>query len=149
MKILIVITKGDTGGAQMSVLNLARKLKEKGYKVAVGMGSGDFLSQELQKEKIDYYRFRWLRRNHNPLSNLFFAWEIKDFLKNNDFQVVHFNSSNALIGSLGVKFYDKRIKTVFTFRGMSLLDNNYQTNPLLKKIYFWYFKIFLKFIDKP
>jgi len=29
-KILIIITKGEVGGAQMSVLNLARQLKKRG-----------------------------------------------------------------------------------------------------------------------
>ncbi len=149
MKILIVITKGDTGGAQMSVLNLARSLRGRGHEVNIGLGDGNFLPDELNKERIEYHRFRWLRRTHNPLANLLFVFEMRKFLNNNDYEVVHFNSSNALAGALGVKISDKRIKTVFTFRGMSMLDEHHEMNPILKKLYFWYFKFFLMFIDKP
>lgn len=133
----------------MSVLNLARGLKKRGHKVDVGLGSGDFLPNELNKEGISYHRFRRLKRTHNPLANLLFVFELKKFLNNNDYEVVHFNSSNALAGVLGAKMCDKRIKTVFTFRGMSMLDEHHEVNFLFKKFYFWYFKFLIKFIDKP
>lgn len=149
MKILIVITQGYTGGAQMSVLNLARELKSRGHKVAIGLGSGDFLPDELNKENIEYHRFQWLRRTHNPLAALFFIFEMRKFLKINNYEVVHFNSSNSLPGAIGAKFCDKRIKTIFTFRGMSMLDEHHQIFFIFKKLYFLYFKFFLIFIDKP
>jgi len=60
---------------------------------------------------------------------------------------VHFNSSNSLFGAIGAKLSKRKIKTVFTLRGMSILDRNYQTNPILKLIYFWLFKFLLLFID--
>ena len=54
MKILLVITKAEVGGAQMSVLNLARGFKEKGNEVTVGLGEGDFLTSELDRKKIKH-----------------------------------------------------------------------------------------------
>jgi glycosyltransferase involved in cell wall biosynthesis len=198
MKILLVITKAVVGGAQMSVLNLARELKMRGHEIIVGFGDGDFLPAELEKENIPYVRFRNLKRTHNPLAGLFFAWEMKNFLQKKSplpskdspsfsrrgvgvvlgdgsppllfkegsgggsltpplfqggvrggFDAVHFNSSNALPGALGVKLADKKIKTVFTFRGMSMLDEHYQINKILKFIYRLFFKIFLTFVDAP
>ena len=149
MNILIVITKGDSGGAQMSVLNLARELRGRQHQVVVGLGTGDFLPDELDKEKIAYHRFKYLKRTKNPFANLLFAFEMKKFLKNKDLDIVHFNSSNALFGALGVKMFDKRLKTVFTFRGMSMLDEHHEMHPIFKKLYFLFFKFFLKFIDKP
>ena len=43
MKILLVITKAEIGGAQMSVLNLAKELKKRNIDVSVAAGEGDFL----------------------------------------------------------------------------------------------------------
>ena len=149
MKILLVITKAEVGGAQMSVLNLARELKARGHEITVGFGDGDFLPAELDKEQIAHVRFRNLKRTHNPLANLFFTAEIKKFLVGRNFSTVHFNSSNALFGAIGVKLAGRKIKTVFTFRGMSVLDEHYKKNGFLKIIYYWLFKFLLLFIDRP
>jgi Glycosyltransferase len=168
MKILLVITKAVVGGAQMSVLNLARELKSRGHEITVGFGDGDFLPAELDKEKIPYTRFSNLKRTHNPLAGLLFIFEIRKYLRANPpllfkegppvlseveggggFNVVHFNSSNALPGALGAKLSGRKIKTFFTFRGMSMLDEHYRINFILRLIYRWFFKFFLLFVDAP
>jgi glycosyltransferase involved in cell wall biosynthesis len=196
MKILLVITKAVVGGAQTSVLNLARYMKQRGHEVAVGAGDGDWLPAELAKENIAFVRFKNLRRTHNPLSGLFFIFEIRKFLKRTPpfshsacaprdgqggvrggspisppfqggagggspisppfqggagggYTAVHFNSSNALPGALGAKLSDKKIRTVFTFRGMSMLDEHYQINFFSRLFYRFFFKFFLLFIDAP
>ncbi len=148
-KILIVITKGEVGGAQMSVLNLAKGLQDKGLEVKVGFGEGDFLKNELGKYNIPYTNFKHLKRTHNPFANLFFIKEIRKFLNKEKFDVVHINSSNALFAAPGAKLSKFKPKTVFTFRGMSILDENYRKNKLLKFFYKIFFKLFLKFVDKP
>ncbi|HTX86736.1 MAG TPA: glycosyltransferase [Candidatus Nanoarchaeia archaeon] len=149
MKVLIVITKAVVGGAQTSVLNLAREMKKRGHEVAVGFGDGDWLPAELEKENIPYHRFFWLKRTHNPLANLFFIGEIAVFLRGKNFTAVHFNSSNALPGAIGAKISGGKIRTVFTFRGMSILDEHYQTAKWLKSCYWLFFKFFLLFVDVP
>lgn len=146
-KVLIIVTKGGVGGAQMSVLNLAKKLKDLDEEVWVGFGDGDFLKNELAKLGIPFHQFKNLKRTHDPLANLFFVYEMQTFLDKNNFQVVHFNSSNSLFGAIGAKLAKRKTKTVFTLRGLSLLDKNYQTNPILKYFYFWLFKFLLSFID--
>jgi glycosyltransferase involved in cell wall biosynthesis len=149
MKILYVVTKAVVGGAQTSVLNLAREMKRRGHEVFVGFGDGDWLPVELGKSGISYFRFDFLKRTHNPFSLLLFVSEIRKYVREHDFDVVHFNSSNTLPGALGVKLSGKKIKTVFTFRGMSMLDEHYEASPLLKFLYKIFFKIFLLFIDTP
>ena len=146
--ILILVTKAEIGGAQMSVLNLAEELKKQGHNITVAFGRGNFLSSELKKQDIPYYRFKKLIRTHNPLKNLLFLFEFKNYLKFNNFDIIHINSSNALLAGLGAKFSKSKAKTVFTFRGMSLLDSNYKKNKFLKIIYRVYFKFCLKYIDK-
>ncbi|MCX6796387.1 MAG: glycosyltransferase [Candidatus Falkowbacteria bacterium] len=146
-KILIIVTKGEIGGAQMSVLNLAKKLLSLGQEIIVGLGEGEFLKTELIKANLTHHQFRYLKRTHNPLANLPFIFELKKFIDTQDINVVHFNSSNSLFGALGAKLAHRKIKTIFTLRGLSLLDKNYQTNPVLKFFYFLFFKFFLQFID--
>jgi len=149
MQILLVITKAVVGGAQTSVLNLAREMRARGHEVTVGFGDGDWLPDELGRENIPYVRFKNLKRTHNPLAGLLFIFEIRKYLSKNIFSTIHFNSSNALPGALGAKLSGRKIKTVFTFRGMSMLDEHYRINPVLRLIYRWFFKFFLLFVDAP
>ncbi len=146
---MYVITKAVVGGAQTSVLNLAREMKARGHEVFVGFGDGDWLPTELSKDKIPYFRFDFLKRTHNPFSSLLFIAEIRKYIREHDFDVVHFNSSNALSGAMGVKLSGRKIKTVFTFRGMSMLDEHYETARFLKMLYRLFFKFFLLFVDVP
>jgi glycosyltransferase involved in cell wall biosynthesis len=149
MKILYIITKAVVGGAQTSVLNLAREMRNRGHEVTVGFGDGDWLPAELDREKIPYVRFKHLKRSHNPLASLFFIREIAGYLRPNNFEIVHFNSSNALPGAVGAKLAHGLTRTVFTFRGMSMLDEHYQESRLKKILYFLFFSFFLLFIDEP
>jgi len=149
MKVLIVITHGNIGGATNSVFYLAKGLKESGIEIKVGFGEGEYLKEKLEKEKIEFVNFKWLKRTHNPLSNLFFIFEIKEFLDKEKFDICHFNSTNALFGAIGAKISKSKPKTVFTFRGLSILDPNYKKNLWLKPVYWLVFKFLLFFIDIP
>jgi glycosyltransferase involved in cell wall biosynthesis len=149
MRILIVITHGNTGGATNFVFWLAKGLKEKGIEVKVGFGEGEYLKEKLEKEKIEFVNFKWLKRTHNPLSNLFFIFEIKKFLDKEKFDVCHFNSTNALFGAISAKISKSKPKTVFTIHGLSILDPNYKKNFWLKPIYWLIFKFLLSFVDVP
>jgi len=146
--ILILITKAETGGAQVSVFNLANKLKQKGYDVIVGFGKGTFLAEKLAAHDIPYHRFTHLIRTHNPISLIQFVWELRQYLKNNHITTIHFNSTNPLPGVLSCMGFKPKPTTVFTFRGLSLIDKNYKDgNSFLKTLYTWYFKFFLHLTD--
>jgi glycosyltransferase involved in cell wall biosynthesis len=147
MKVLICITHGNVGGATNFVFWLAKGLKEKGIEVKVGFGEGEYLKEKLEKEKIEFVNFKWLKRTHNPLSNLFFIFEIKKFLDREKFDVCHFNSTNALFGAISAKISKSKPKTVFTIHGLSILDPNYKKNFWLKPIYWLIFKFLLSFVD--
>jgi glycosyltransferase involved in cell wall biosynthesis len=149
MKVLICITHGNIGGATNFVFWLAKGLKERGVEVKVGFGEGDYLKEKLEKEKIEFANFKWLKRTHNPLSNLFFIFEIKKFLDKEKFDVCHFNSTNALFGAISAKISKSKPKTVFTIHGLSILDPNYKKNFWLKPFYWFIFKFLLSFVDIP
>ena len=149
MKILIVITHGNIGGATNSVFWLAKELKRKGLNVWVGFGEGEYLQKKLEKEKISFLKIKWLSRTYNPLSNLLFIFRLKRILDKEKFDVVHFNSTNALFGAIAVKISKSKPKTVFTFRGLSILDPNYKKLFFLKPIFWLIFKFLLLFVDSP
>lgn len=133
----------------MSVLSLARELKRQGHEVSVGGGAGDFLPQELEALKIPFVRFKTLSRSHNPWQMRQFMREFKIYLDENRFDVVHINSSNALAGAKSAKQSRYQPKTVFTLRGLTLLDKNYKKNSWLKFFYKLFFRYFLSFVDEP
>ena len=148
-RILIVITKGDIGGAQVSVFNLAKQFKKNGHDVTVGFGQGDFLKNKLKEANIPHVNFRNLVRSHNPVKNLLLIFEIKKYLDSHPANIVHFNSSNALLGAIGAKMSKCKPKTVFTFRGLSVIDPHYAKNSVLRGFYTLCFRLILAFVDMP
>ncbi len=147
-EILIIVTKGEVGGAQAFVFNLAQGLKQDGFNITVGFGQGDNLKHKLNKSGISFVNFKYLRRTHNPFKNLFFIWELYKFCSQNKFDIVHFNSSNSLVGALGAKLSKNKPKIIFTAHGLSMLDKNYKARSLLKTIYYLFFKFFFLFVDR-
>ena len=147
--IFLLCTRADMGGVQVFIRDLARDLKRRGILVTVGFGpKGDFLVSELHKLNITYVRFRRLKRSHNPFTSLAFISEFKRFLNNNNFTTIHINSSNALAAAAAARKCKRRPRTIFTVHGLSLLDKNYKKAAWFKSFYLFYFKFFLKYIDK-
>ncbi len=144
MKILIVITKSELGGAQVFALNLARGLRKIGEEVVVAGGPGDYLPQELAVAGVPFKRLNNLERSRNPLKNLSFIKELNQYVRDNKFNVVHLNSTNALLGVWGLK----NVKTVFTVHGLSLLDSGHKAFSLLKTAYRLFFRAAFEKLDQ-
>ena len=149
MKLLLVITHGNMGGATNVVYELARGLRAEGADVAVGFGEGEYLAGKLAALGVPVHRFSSLKRSRNPLRPWLFAREMRAFVAAEHFDAVQFNSTNALPGCLGAKLADKRVRTIFTFHGLSVLDQNYRTFFLLKWAYRLFFRLFLPYVDVP
>jgi glycosyltransferase involved in cell wall biosynthesis len=147
MNILIVVTRGDLGGAQTSVLNLARWLSEQGHFVTVGFGDGTFLKDACIDAGIQTVQFHNLRRTYNPFKNFLFVQEIRKYVDLYDTDVVHFNSSNALLGAFGVKRSRRKPATIFTVRGLSMLDPEFEMMPAMRKVYIKIFRTLFRYID--
>lgn len=147
MKVLLVITHGNIGGATNVVIDLARGLKAAGVQVAVGFSEGAYLEKKLAESAIPRFKLKNIERSHNPVAALSFIFEIKRLVRKEGFDVVQFNSSNSLPGCLGAKLGGKKIRTVFTIHGLSVLDKNCKTFFLLKFAYGLVFKFFLSFTD--
>jgi glycosyltransferase involved in cell wall biosynthesis len=151
MKVLLLITKGEVGGAQNFVANLARGLKkEKGQDLdlVIACGQGDFLANFAQQEGIKFFRFKSLQRSGGFFSNLRFLFDFFKYLKQYNFDIIHLNSSNALIGAMIAKIVNRKTKIVFTVHGLSILDPNYQSSYFKKILFKSFFKWNFLFIDK-
>ena len=148
MKILLVITKSDIGGAQVFVLNLARALRNVGCIVEVAAGDGEYLFAELKKENISCHYLNSLKRNFSLLNSLYFIYDLRRLAKRNRYDVIHLNSSNTLIGAIAASLLKEKPKTVFTFHGLSFIDKNYRANSFFKMLANYYYKILLRTVDK-
>ncbi len=151
MKILVLITKGEIGGAQVFVANLAKGLKnnlEPEDQVEIACGEGGFLFNFAQKEDIKIHKVKSLKRSSGIFSNIKFFFSFIGLIKRNKFDVVHLNSSNTLIGAISSKIVSRRIKTIFTVHGLSILDPNYQASFFKKFVYKMFFKFCFIFVDK-
>ena len=148
MKILLVITKAEIGGAQTFILSLARGLKKIGCEVAVAFGDGDYLPNELKKENISCFYLNNLKRSRNVFLTFSFVKELKELINKESFDIVHLNSTNTLPGVFAAKLSRIKPKTIFTVHGLSVFDPEYKAPKLLKTIFKMYFKIFLRLVDK-
>ena len=149
MKILFVVTKGDMGGAQKRIIDLAESYTAAGYDVTVASGLGGYLPARLKDSGITHQRLQYLSRS-NPLKIVAYIFELWNYLRKQQevFDVVHLNSSSALAGALSCKApLSGKPKAVFTFRGLSILAPGYKTNPLKKLFYKYSYKAFLPFVD--
>lgn len=127
-KILYIITKGNFGGAQRYVFDLAVSLPEESFEVAVAMGEGDSLRQKLAERNIRTIFIPTLRENRIVLPQYtdlraFFA--LLKLFKNERPDIIHLNSSRAaILGALAARLWQLTthnlqltIKIVFTVHG--------------------------------
>ncbi len=148
MKILLVVTKSDIGGAQVFVLNLARAFKELNCEIEVAAGEGSFLFNELKKYDINYYYLQSLKRDLNLFNAIYFVCELRKLIKLNKYNIIHLNSSNTLIGGISTFMLKNKPKTFFTFHGLSFIDRNYNPSYILKFLAKIYYRFLLKSVNK-
>ncbi len=151
MRVLLLITKGEIGGAQIFVANLAEGLKNINKKEVIptiACGSGDFLFKFSQREGINFQRIKSLRRSSGLLANINFLFSFLRYLKKNRFEIIHLNSTNTLLGAIMAKLVNMRTKVVFTVHGLSILDPNYQANYFKKLLFKAFFNFSFSFVDE-
>ena len=98
-KILYLITKGNWGGAQRYVFDLATNLPKNEWDVVVVHGKGEILAEKLKKNEIRTIQLKNSQRDINPFKDLLLFFELLGLYKREKPDVVHLNSSK--IGFLG------------------------------------------------
>ncbi len=146
-KILLVITKAEIGGAQVSVFNLARELKRRGHDVQIMAGAGEYLAEAARRIGLPFIRLSCLSRGLNPLTNLKLIFAFRRRCNKEGFDVVHINSSNALFAAIGARWSRRPPRVVFTFRGLSVLDDGYRKAPI-RYFFRLVFRFLLRYVDE-
>jgi len=116
-KILFAITKGNWGGAQRYVFDLATNLPSDNFEVVVVCGEGSRLEAELQAKNIRVIKLDSLQRNMSVAKDVSAFFDFYRVLKHEKPDVIHLNSSK--IGGVGA--FAGRIagvpKIIFTGHG--------------------------------
>ncbi len=116
-KVLFLVTKGNWGGAQRYVFDMATALPKEKFDVAVGCGEGNVLPERLVGAGIRCERVPFLCREVGSADFAAFR-EISRLIKKEQPDVLHLNSSKAAaLGALAVQLARLPIKIVFTVHG--------------------------------
>ena len=122
-KILYCITKGNFGGAQRYVYDLATNIDTNEYELVVLCGEGEALPEKLQSKGVRVIRLRSMQRDINIIKELKSFVELYKIFKKEKPDVIHLNSSKmggtgAFIGRLaGVK------NIIFTAHGFAFNED--------------------------
>ena len=140
MKILFVITHGNAGGAQRHVASAANGMSGRGHQVSVLVGEGDWLRNRLSSS-VDVIEAKMLRRSWNPAHTLGFMKELFNLVEKNGYELVHFHSSNALLGVFGMP---RKVKKIATVHGYSLMSKGWSGSILKKLVYSFVMQLSLR-----
>lgn len=117
-KVLYVITKGNWGGAQKYVFELATRLPKSEFEVCVACGEGEELPKRLQTAGIRVIRVPGLGRDVSLFKDLGAFRALRRLFKDERPDVVHLNSSKVGgIGALAARLSGVR-KILFTVHGL-------------------------------
>lgn len=137
MKILFCITKGNFGGAQRYVYDLATNLPKDKFEVVVACGPGELLKEQLKKENIRVIELTSSERDINILKDIKTFFEIKKIIKEEKPDVLHLNSSKmGGIGALAGRL-NKTLKIIFTGHGWAFNESRNLFEKILIKFLHW------------
>lgn len=99
LRILLLITKSNFGGAQRYVYDLATSLHQRGHDVTVGFGGSGVLAEKMQQAGIRTIALPFLERDVNMFGDVRTFFQLFQLIKKENPDIVHLNSSK--IGALG------------------------------------------------
>ena len=146
-KILVVMTKGEIGGAQEFVQSLVELTRTEEFLMVVGCGEMGAVTDTLVQKGISVIEFEHLQRANNPFAIMPFIWELKRYLDVTPTDILHLNTTNTLPGALAAKLSRSKPKVCYTFHGLSVLHPRYKAWRGVKYLYFLFFLFFGRFVD--
>lgn len=122
-KVLILITKGNFGGAQRYVYEIATNIPKNDFDVVVACGEGETLKNKLRESGIRVIEIRSSKRNINIIRDIKLFFELLKIIKQEKPDVLHLNSSK--IGGIGsvIGRIQKVPNIVFTAHGWAFNEN--------------------------
>ena len=122
-KILYMVTKGNMGGAQRYVYDLATNLNKKDFDITVAVGAGNELVKKLSDAGIKTIRFGLLQRNINPFKDIATFFTIISVLRRERPDILHLNSSKiGAMGALAGRIVGIK-KVIFTGHGWAFNED--------------------------
>lgn len=130
VKLLLVITLSELGGAQKVVYHIAAGLPPEEFEITVACSPGGELVNWLRDltQNIDIIEIPEFKRNISPLNDLKALWKLYSLMKKKGFDLVHCHSSKAgILGRLAAWLAGVP-KIFFTVHGWGI--NEYQSWPV-------------------
>lgn len=123
LKILYVVTKGNFGGAQRYVFDLAVKCKEAGHTVIVTAGTEGELFERLAEQNIPTKITKGLTRDIGIISEIQALYSLTSLIREFNPDVIHLNSSKTgVLGSLVGRILGVP-KIIFTAHGWPVFED--------------------------
>ncbi len=137
LKILHVITKGNWGGAQRYVYDLASSLPKDHYNSVVVFGEGASLGEKLNAQEIPTISISSLKRDIHFWNEIQTAQELFQIFKREKPDIVHLNSSK--IGAIGavVARFAQVPKIIFTGHGWAWNEDRALPSKILITAIHW------------
>ncbi|KKQ77671.1 MAG: hypothetical protein A3A96_01185 [Candidatus Zambryskibacteria bacterium RIFCSPLOWO2_01_FULL_39_39] len=139
-KILFIITKGNFGGAQRYVYDLATSLPKSEFEAVVACGEGDLLPNKLGEVGIKTIKINNLVREIKTFNEFSVCKELVALIRTERPDIIHLNSSKmggigsvaGRIASILEKNYKPKI--IFTSHGWGFYEKH---RPLLFRLFFY------------
>lgn len=136
-KIFYLITKGNFGGAQRYVFDLASGLPRADFDISVVLGAGEILEKRLRGVGIRTLKINSLKRDVKIGQDIKAFWEIWLLLIKEKPDVIHLNSSKiGAIGALAGRLAGVK-KIVFTVHGLAHNEQRPSWQKFLIKFSHW------------
>ncbi len=136
-KILYFITKGNYGGAQKYVFELAAHLPKYTFEPVVVCGLGGILKKKLEEKEIRSVEMPYLGRDLSFFDDLRSFFSFLRILKKEKPDVLHLNSSKAgVIGVVSGRLRGIR-KIIFTAHGFAFNEDRSSLSKILLKFLSW------------
>ncbi len=153
MKITYAITKGNWGGAQKYVFDLATAMKERGHEVSIVFGEPGKLEDLCKEAGIPTRTIPHLQRDISILKEISSFFRLIKILGEDKPDVLHLNSTKmGGLGSIAAQIlnfqfsilhflkiinYKLKIKVVYTAHGWSFNEDRSPLSRLIHKIASW------------
>jgi len=119
-KLLYIITRGEIGGAQKHVSDLAGKLRDD-FSIAAAIGSSGYLTQSLQALGVPVYGLRHMAHSISPAADARAIRELLTVMRDYQPDLVHVHSSKAgVLGRIAARI--ARLPSVYTVHGWSFTN---------------------------
>jgi glycosyltransferase involved in cell wall biosynthesis len=133
-KILFLITKGNFGGAQRYVFDLATNLPKSDFEIMVACGEGETLPKMLDEKEIKTIQIKKLVREVKFFDEFKVCKELINIMRTEKPDVIHLNSSKmGGIGAVAGKIAGVK-KIIFTAHNWGFNDDN---RSFLEKIFYY------------